>query len=149
MEEQKRIRQFSPIQWLKGRQPWVRGMILNGAVFLLLIVVFFMTGSYMYGPAKNARAYYEAKLAGDWNRMYDCCVFPESSFLSKQNFVNAMSYRTNQDTDEQELPEISSYIMRKKGKNGNQVNYQVNYSLKDDGDAQIESLVMERGSSVL
>ena len=65
MEEQKRIRQFSPIQWLKGRQPWVRGMILNGAVFLLLIVVFFMTGSYMYGPAKNARAYYEAKLAGD------------------------------------------------------------------------------------
>lgn len=149
MEEQKRIRQFSPIQWLKGRQPWVRGMLINGAVFLLLIVVFFMTGSYMYGPAKNARAYYEAKSAGDWNRMYDCCVFPESSFLSKQNFVNAMSYRTNQDTDEQELPEITSYMMRKKGKNGNQVNYQVNYSLKDDGDAHIESLVMERGSSVL
>lgn len=103
----------------------------------------------MYGPAKNARAYYEAKLAGDWNRMYDCCVFPESSFLSKQNFVNAMSYRTNQDTDEQEMPEITSYMMRKKGTNGDQVNYQVNYSLKDDGEAHIESLVMKRGSSVL
>lgn len=149
MEERKRIRQFSPIQWFGGLQPWVRGLILNSAVLLLLVIVFFMVGSYMYGPAKNARAYYEAKLAGDWNRMYDCCVFPESSFLSKQNFVNAMSYRTNQDTDEQEMPEITSYMMRKKGTNGDQVNYQVNYSLKDDGEAHIESLVMKRGSSVL
>jgi len=69
----------------------------------------------MYGPAKNARAYYEAKLVGDWNRMYDCCVFPESSFLSKQNFVNAMSYRTNQDTDEQEMPEITFLYDAQKG----------------------------------
>lgn len=149
MEEQKNHRKLSPILWFKGLPPWICGLLLNVAVMLLLVLIFFMAGSYIYGPAKTARGYYEAKLAGDWNAVYDNCKFPDSRFLSRQIFVNAMSYQENGTSAEIKPPEITSYMMRKKQDNGNRATYQVNYSLKDDGDAYIESIALERGSSVL
>lgn len=149
MEEQKNSQKFSPIPWFKSLPAWIRGVVINVAVMLLLVIIFFMVGNYLYGPAKSARAYYEAKLSEDWNGVYDNCKFPESPFLSRQNFVNANSYVKGGAAAESELPEITSYMMRKKQSDGNTAVYQVNYSLKGDGEAHIESLSMERGSSVL
>lgn len=149
MEEQKNGLRTSPVLWFKGLQPWIRGLIINAAVMLLLVAVFFMAGNYMYGPAKTARAYYEAKLAEDWNGVYDNCKFPKSEFLNRQIFINAMSDYGESSAAESTIPEITSYMMRKKESEGNHAVYQVNYSLKGDGDAHIEKLAMERGSSVL
>lgn len=149
MEEQKKHRKLSPLLWLKGLPSWICGLLLNVAVMLLLVLIFFMAGSYVYGPAKTARGYYEASLAEDWNAVYDNCKFPDSRFLSRQIFVNAMSYQEEGASAEKQIPEITSYMMRKKEDSGNRAIYQVNYSLKDDGDAHIESVALERGSSVL
>ncbi|HIU77565.1 MAG TPA: hypothetical protein IAC62_16875 [Candidatus Pelethocola excrementipullorum] len=149
MEEQKNSQKFSPILWFKGLPAWIRGVVINVAVMLLLVMVFFMVGNYLYGPAKSARGYYEAKLSEDWNGVYDNCKFPESPFLSRQNFINANSYVKGGVSAQSEMPEITSYMMRKKQSDGNTAVYQVNYSLKGDGEAHIESLSMERGSSVL
>lgn len=149
MEEQKNSQKLSPVLWFIGLPAWIRGIVINVAVMLLLVMVFFMAGNYLYGPAKTARAYYEAKLAVDWNGVYDNCKFPKSSFLSRPVFVNANSYERDGTATESEAPEITSYMMRKKQSDGNRAVYQVNYSLKGDGEAHIESLTMERGSSVL
>lgn len=149
MEERKNGERCSPIQWFQGLQPWVRGVILNGTVLIVLCLCFFMAGNYMFGPAKTARAYYEARIEGDWNKVYDCCIMPKSAFLSRQNFVNAMSYRPEGAEEKRETPQITSYMMRRKEKNGDKVTYQVNYSLKDDKEAHIETLIMECGSDVL
>ena len=57
----------------------------------------------------------EACLAGDWNSAYDVCQFPDSTFLSRKNYVNAMTWKAKQDgTDGQETPEIKSFFMRRK-----------------------------------
>ncbi len=149
MEEQRNHRKLSPLLWFKGLSPWICGVFLNVAVMLLLVLIFFMAGSYTYGPAKTARGYYEARLAEDWNAVYDNCKFPDSRFLSRQIFVNAMSYQEEETSAEMQTPEITSYMMRKKENSGNRATYQVNYSLKDDGDAHIESIALEKGSSVL
>ena len=149
MEEQNNSQKLSPVLWFKGLPAWIRGVVINVAVMLLLVIVFFMAGNYLYGPAKTARAYYEAKLAEDWNGVYDNCKFPKSPFLSRQVFVNANSYEKDGAATESETPEITSYMMRKKQSDRSSAVYQVNYSLKGDGEAHIESLSMERGNSVL
>ena len=61
---------------------WIRMLAVSAVTLLLLTAVFFMAGNYLYSPQKVARDYYEAMLSGDWNRMYDCCRFPEAQFLS-------------------------------------------------------------------
>lgn len=151
MKNQDNKNRPSFLRWFGSLPPWVKGVACNCTVLALLGLIFFLCGNYMYGPAKTARAYYEARLAKDWNTVYDCCVFPKSSFLSRQNFVNANDYdpESGGEGGQKELPEITSYMMRKKGNEGGKTIYQINYSLKDDGEAHIEKLLMERGSTVL
>lgn len=50
-----------------------------------------MAGAYLYAPQAAGRNYVEACLAGDWNSAYDVCQFPDSTFLSRKNYVNAMT----------------------------------------------------------
>ncbi len=77
--------------------------------------------------------YVEACLAGDWNSAYDVCQFPDSTFLSRKNYVNAMTWKAKQDgTDGQETPEIKSFFMRRKQnlETGENRIYTVRYTLK-------------------
>ena len=93
----------------------LRILIVNLSLFLILCAVFFMAGAYLYAPQAAGRNYVEACLAGDWNSAYDVCQFPDSTFLSRKNYVNAMTWKAKQDgTDGQETPEIKSFFMRRK-----------------------------------
>lgn len=93
----------------------LRILIVNLSLFLILCAVFFMAGAYLYAPQAAGRNYVEACLAGDWNSAYDVCQFPDSTFLSRKNYVNAMTWKAKQDgTDGQETPEIKSFFMLQK-----------------------------------
>lgn len=88
----------------------LRILIVNLSLFLILCAAFFMAGAYLYAPQAAGRNYVEACLAGDWNSAYDVCQFPDSTFLSRKNYVNAMTWKAKQDgTDGQETPEIKSF----------------------------------------
>ena len=71
----------------------LRILIVNLSLFLILCAVFFMAGAYLYAPQAAGRNYVEACLAGDWNSAYDVCQFPDSTFLSRKNYVNAMTWK--------------------------------------------------------
>ena len=75
----------------------LRILIVNLSLFLILCAVFFMAGAYLYAPQAAGRNYVEACLAGDWNSAYDVCQFPDSTFLSRKNYVNAMTWKAKQD----------------------------------------------------
>ena len=111
----------------------LRILIVNLSLFLILCAVFFMAGAYLYAPQAAGRNYVEACLAGDWNSAYDVCQFPDSTFLSRKNYVNAMTWKAKQDgTDGQETPEIKSFFMRRKQnlETGENRIYTVRYTLK-------------------
>ena len=111
----------------------LRILIVNLSLFLILCAVFFMAGAYLYAPQAAGRNYVEACLAGDWNSAYDVCQFPDSTFLSRKNYVNAMTWKAKQDgTDGQETPEIKSFFMRRKQnlETGENKIYTVRYTLK-------------------
>lgn len=152
MSRYKKKRKFSPAVWFKGLPLWGKGFIINGALLLALTAAFFMIGTYLYGPAKTARAYYEARISGDWNGVYDCCDFPQSPFLSRRIFVNANTYSEDQEAQETEGTEetaIASYMMRKKSGGGDRRVYQVTYSLEGSSRSQAEQLELVRGERVL
>ena len=111
----------------------LRILIVNLSLFLILCAAFFMAGAYLYAPQAAGRNYVEACLAGDWNSAYDVCQFPDSTFLSRKNYVNAMTWKAKQDgTDGQETPEIKSFFMRRKQnlETGENRIYTVRYTLK-------------------
>ena len=126
---------------------WIRTLIISGASLVLLPAVCFMAGNYLYSPQKVARDYYEALLSQDWNRMYDCCEFPEGQFLSRKNFVNAMSYGTSGD---EESPVIKNYRMRKKAtdESSKTSTYEVTYTLEGISEAQKDTVEIARGGQV-
>ena len=93
----------------------------------------------------------EACLAGDWNSAYDVCQFPDSTFLSRKNYVNAMTWKAKQDgSDSQETPEIKSFFMRRKQnlETGENRIYTVRYTLKGVSDSQEETLEIAAGDTV-
>ena len=110
-----------------------------------------MAGAYLYAPQAAGRNYVEACLAGDWNSAYDVCQFPDSTFLSRKNYVNAMTWKAKQDgTDGQETPEIKSFFMRRKQnlETGENRIYTVRYTLKGMSDSQEETLEIAAGDTV-
>lgn len=127
---------------------WLRMTAVSAGTLVLAAAAFFLTGSYLYSPQKTARSYYEARLSGDWNAMYDCCRFPEGRFLSKKNFVNAMSYEND---PEQETPKIKSYRIRKTGTDEKSKNgiYQMTCTLEGISESQKETVEIARGERVL
>ena len=128
---------------------WI--LIVNLSLFLILCAVFFMAGAYLYAPQAAGRNYVEACLAGDWNSAYDVCQFPDSTFLSRKNYVNAMTWKAKQDgTDGQETPEIKSFFMRRKQnpETGENRIYTVRYTLKGVSDSQEETLEIAAGDTV-
>lgn len=128
---------------------WIRGLIINMVALLLLLAVFYMTGNYLYGPAKTARAYCDAKLSEDWNKVYDNCKLPDSKFLSRKIFVNANSYQEEGTKKKRDKKEMTSYMLRKQKGDAKRSTYKVSYSLKDDGESYSDNLVMTQGESVL
>ena len=129
----------------------LRILIVNLSLFLILCAVFFMAGAYLYAPQAAGRNYVEACLAGDWNSVYDVCQFPDSTFLSRKNYVNAMTWKAKQDgTDGQETPEIKSFFMRRKQnlETGENRIYTVRYTLKGMSDSQEETLEIAAGDTV-
>lgn len=149
MEEKKKF-DLNGISWRKFflLPFWLRMLVTGGCSLLVLMVVFFMVGSYLYSPQKTARDYYEAQLSGDWNRMYDCCLFPEGTFLSRKNFVNAKSYG---EEDGKELPKIKNYRMRKTGTNEKTESgiYQITCTLEEISEVQNLTLEIAGGADVL
>lgn len=149
MEEKKKF-DLTGISWRKFflLPFWLRMLVTGGCSLLVLMVVFFMVGSYLYSPQKTARDYYEAQLSGDWNRMYDCCLFPEGTFLSRKNFVNAKSYG---EEDGKELPKIKNYRMRKTGTNEKTESgiYQITCTLEGISEVQNLTLEIAGGADVL
>ena len=129
----------------------LRILIVNLSLFLILCAVFFMAGAYLYAPQAAGRNYVEACLAGDWNSAYDVCQFPDSTFLTRKNYVNAMTWKAKQDgSDEQETPEIKSFFMRRKQSletGGNRI-YTVRYTLKGVSDSQEETMEIAAGDIV-
>ncbi|WP_461880978.1 hypothetical protein [Fusicatenibacter sp.] len=129
----------------------LRILIVNLSLFLILCAVFFMAGAYLYAPQAAGRNYVEACLAGDWNSAYDVCQFPDSTFLSRKNYVNAMTWKAKQDgSDGQETPEIKSFFMRRKQSletGGNRI-YTVRYTLKGVSDSQEETMEIAAGDIV-
>ena len=129
----------------------LRILIVNVSLFLILCAVFFMAGAYLYAPQAAGRNYVEACLAGDWNSAYDVCQFPDGTFLSRKNYVNAMTWKAKQDgSDGQEMPEIKSFFMRRKQslEAGENRIYTVRYTLKGVSDAKEETLEIAAGDIV-
>ena len=129
----------------------LRILIVNLSLFLILCAVFFMAGAYLYAPQAAGRNYVEACLAGDWNSAYDVCQFPDSTFLTRKNYVNAMTWKAKQDgSDGQETPEIKSFFMRRKQSletGGNRI-YTVRYTLKGVSDSKEETMEIAAGDIV-
>lgn len=129
----------------------LRILIVNLSLFLILCAVFFMAGAYLYVPQAAGRNYVEACLAGDWNSAYDVCQFPDSTFLTRKNYVNAMTWKAKQDgSDGQETPEIKSFFMRRKQSletGGNRI-YTVRYTLKGVSDSKEETMEIAAGDIV-
>ena len=123
-------------------------LAISTVTLLLLTAVFFMAGNYLYSPQKVARDYYEAMLAGDWNQMYDCCRFPKGQFLSRINFVNAMSYGTS---GEKNTPEIKNYRLRRKetDESSGVSTYTVSYTLQGVSESQNSTVKIARGSRIM
>ena len=129
----------------------LRILIVNLSLFLILCAVFFMAGAYLYAPQAAGRNYVEACLAGDWNSAYDVCQFPDSTFLTRKNYVNAMTWKAKQDgSDGQETPEIKSFFMRRKQslETGENRIYTVRYTLKGVSDSQEETMEIAAGDIV-
>lgn len=122
-------------------------LIINVFVLILLVIFFFMAGVYMYSPAKSARVYLEATYAEEWNTVYDTCIFPDKTFLTRKNFVNAKSYQTEQ--GENGKAEITTFSLRKKGSLGDDELYTVSYSLKGDETAYDPTLqIRKKGDTI-
>ena len=129
----------------------LRILIVNLSLFLILCAVFFMAGAYLYAPQAAGRNYVEACLAGDWNSAYDVCQFPDSTFLTRKNYVNAMTWKAKQDgSDGQETPEIKSFFMRRKQslETGENRIYTVRYTLKGVSDSKEETMEIAAGDIV-
>ena len=129
----------------------LRILIVNLSLFLILCAVFFMAGAYLYAPQAAGRNYVEACLAGDWNSAYDVCQFPDSTFLSRKNYVNAMTWKAKQSGSEgQETPEIKSFFMRRKQslETGENRLYTVRSTLKGVSDSQEETMEIAAGDIV-
>ena len=129
----------------------LRILIVNLSLFLILCAVFFMAGAYLYAPQAAGRNYVEACLAGDWNSAYDVCRFPDSTFLTRKNYVNAMTWKAKQDgSDGQETPEIKSFFMRRKQslETGENRIYTVRYTLKGVSDSKEETMEIAAGDIV-
>lgn len=129
----------------------LRILVVNLSLFLILCAVFFMAGAYLYAPQAAGRNYVEACLAGDWNSAYDVCKFPDSTFLTRKNYVNAMTWKAKQDgSDGQETPEIKSFFMRRKQslETGENRIYTVRYTLKGVSDSQEETMEIAAGDIV-
>lgn len=129
----------------------LRILIVNLSLLLILCAVFFMAGAYLYAPQAAGRNYVEACLAGDWNSAYDVCQFPDSTFLSRKNYVNAMTWKAKQSgSDGQETPEIKSFFMRRKQslETGENRIYTVRYTLKGVSDSQEETMEIAAGDIV-
>ena len=129
----------------------LRILIVNLSLFLILCAVFFMAGAYLYAPQAAGRNYVEACLAGDWNSAYDVCQFPDSTFLMRKNYVNAMTWKAKQDgSDGQETPEIKSFFMRRKQslETGENRIYTVRYTLKGVSDSKEETMEIAAGDIV-
>lgn len=123
-------------------------LIGNALVLAVLVIFFFMAGVYMYSPAKAARAYYEATFSEEWNAVYDNCIFPDKTFLTRKNFVNAKTYQAEQSNSAK--PEITSFSLRKKGDLGDIEQYTVKYSLKGDENAYSPVLrIQKKGDPIL
>ena len=129
----------------------LRILIVNLSLFLILCAVFFMAGAYLYAPQAAGRNYVEACLAGDWNSAYDVCQFPDGAFLTRKNYVNAMTWKAKQDGSAgQETPEIKSFFMRRKQSletGGNRI-YTVRYTLKGVSDSKEETMEIAAGDIV-
>lgn len=129
----------------------LRILIVNISLLLTLCAGFFMAGAYLYAPQAAGRNYVEACLAGDWNSAYDVCKFPDSTFLARKNYVNAMTWKAKQEeADGQETPEIKSFFMRRKEslETGENRIYTVRYTLKGVSDAKEETLEIAAGDRV-
>lgn len=129
----------------------LRILVVNLSLFLILCAVFFMAGAYLYAPQAAGRNYVEACLAGDWNSAYDVCQFPDSTFLSRKNYVNAMTWKAKQNGSEgQETPEIKSFFMHRKQslETGENRIYTVRYTLKGVSDSQEETMEIAAGDIV-
>ena len=129
----------------------LRILIVNLSLFLILCAVFFMAGAYLYAPQAAGRNYVEACLAGDWNSAYDVCQFPDGAFLTRKNYVNAMTWKAKQDgSDGQETPEIKSFFMRRKQslETGENRIYTVRYTLKGVSDSKEETMEIAAGDIV-
>ncbi|MDD3277781.1 MAG: hypothetical protein PHG16_02700 [Lachnospiraceae bacterium] len=122
-------------------------LMVNVCVLLFLVIFFFLAGVYIYNPAKSARAYYEAKFQEDWNGVYDCSIFPDKTFLSRKNLVNAREYLKQQAKSSD--AQIASFSLKKKSASGDQAVYTVSYSIKGDDNAYSPELKLQRGKKVL
>ncbi|MCI5648464.1 MAG: hypothetical protein MR332_03385 [Fusicatenibacter sp.] len=127
---------------------YLRLLIINISALLILTVVFFMAGKYLYSPQGTVRTYVEACLAGDWNQAYDCCEFPDSPFLSRKNYVNAMTFRQWEDYSPNADQEIKNFMIRRKTNqetNEHRV-YEVNYTLRGVSESRKEIMEITRGA---
>ena len=151
MKHKKKNKQTDPALVVPARfldlPLYLRFLILNISLLLILTAVFFMAGKYLYSPQGTVRNYIEACLDGDWNRAFDCCEFPDSPFLSRKNYVNAMTFREWEEDSPNSDKEIKNFMIRRKTsqETGENRIYEVNYTLRGVSDSKKETVEITRG----
>ena len=111
-----------------------------------------MAGAYLYNAAAGQDGITWKHAWQETGTVHtDVCQFPDSTFLSRKNYVNAMTWKAKQDgTDGQETPEIKSFSCAETGnlETGENRIYTVRYTLKGMSDSQEETLEIAVGDTV-
>lgn len=105
-------------------------------VFVMVVIALFKIGQTRFGADYVAENYAKAKMAGDWNAVYEMLNLPTSSLLTKEMFVASR-------TDE-ELMEIANYeIEENKNSNNNfRTSYTCEYMTNGDSYSHSENIVL-------
>lgn len=129
---------YQPVQAVP-KQPMTmltKIFLIEAAVLIVLIIVFFKVGQTRFGSDYVAENYAKAKMAGDWGAVYEMLNLPTSPLLTEEMF---MATRTDE-----ELLEIANYEIEENTYDSNKfrTSYVCEYMTTGDSYSNTETIVL-------
>lgn len=108
--------------------------IIEAVVLVALVIAFFKLGQTAFGSEHVAENYAKAKMAGDWEAVYEMLNLPTSALLTEEMF---MATRTDE-----ELQEIDNYEINEVESNNFRTSYVCEYMTTGDSYSNSETIIL-------
>lgn len=108
--------------------------IIEAVVLVALVIAFFKLGQTAFSSEHVAENYAKAKMAGDWEAVYEMLNLPTSALLTEEMFMTTR-------TDE-ELQEIDNYEINEVESNNFRTSYVCEYMTTGDSYSNSETIIL-------